>query len=147
MIYLKEITKENWRQAIFVTTDKEGKCPLEEQWVTSTAFSIAQSVFEPQWQSRLIMEDEKIIGFVFYGLSENRALLCRYVIDVDFQGRGYGQKTLPVVIEHMRALYKCGDIYVTLEKENKRAVHMYEKFGFTATGEVDEGEDVYVLRG
>ena len=148
MIRLEKITRENWRKAVFITTDPEHKCPLDETWVTSTAFSIVQSTFEPEWESRLIMEDETIIGFVFYGKwDENRYLLCRYVIDVDFQGQGYGQKALPIVIEHMRQQYGCRDIYLTLEKENERAIHIYEKFGFSATGVADEGEDVYVLRG
>lgn len=148
MIRLEEITRENWRKAVFVTTDPQCKCPIEEQWVMSSAFSIVQSAFEKEWQSRLIIDDKKVIGFVFYGLSEqNRPLLCRYAIDAPLQGQGYGQKALPVVIEHIRKVYKCNDIYITLEKENERAVHIYKKFGFTATGEVDEGEDVYILRG
>ena len=48
MIHLEPITRENWRQAAFVTTDPKRECPLDEKWVTSTAFSIVQSVYEPE---------------------------------------------------------------------------------------------------
>lgn len=147
MIHLEKITRENWREATFVTTDPGRKCPLDEEWVTGTAFSIVQSVFEPEWESRLIMDDDTIIGFVFYGLWEekNAPLLCRYTIDIDYQGKGYGQAALPVVIEEIKKQYDCPGIYLTLESENRRAVHIYEKFGFCPTGEKDEDEDIYYL--
>ena len=47
-------------------------------------------------------------------------------------------------MEQIRAQYHNQQIYVTLEKKNARAVHLYEKFGFRDTGETDEGENVYV---
>ena len=146
MIYLKKIDRTNWREATFVTTDPERKCPLDEQWVTSTAFSIVQSVYEPEWESRLIYDDDKIIGFVFYGMwpDKNAPLLCRYTIDVEQQGKGYGQQALPIVIGEMIHQYNCEHIYLTLEESNTRALHIYRKFGFIPTGEMDEGESVYI---
>ena len=48
------------------------------------------------------------------------------------------------IVEQIRAQYHNQQIYVTLEKKNARAVHLYEKFGFRDTGETDEGENVYV---
>ena len=65
MIHLEKIDRSNWREATFVSTDPQHKCPLDEEWVTSTAFSIVQAVFEPEWDCRLILDDETIIGFVF----------------------------------------------------------------------------------
>ena len=146
MIHLRKIDRSNWREATFVTTDPQHKCPLDEQWVTSTAFSIVQSVYEPEWESRLIYDDEKIIGFVLYGLwpEKNAPLLCRYTIDIEQQGKGYGQQALPIVINEMIAQYHCEHIYLTLEESNARAVHIYRKFGFIPTGEIDEGESVYI---
>lgn len=146
MIHLRKIDRSNWREATFVTTDPQRKCPLDEEWLTSTAFSIVQSVYEPEWESRLIYDDKTIIGFAFYGLwAEKQApLLCRYAIDVAHQGKGYGQRALPVVIREMAAQYRTDCIYLTLEENNARAVHIYRKFGFVPTGEMDEGESVYV---
>lgn len=147
MIHLEKIDRSNWREATFVSTDPQHKCPLDEEWVTSTAFSIVQAVFEPEWDCRLILDDDTIIGFVFYGWWEekNAPLLCRYTIDYDHQGKGYGQAALPVILRELQQQYDCSGIYLTLEKENHRAVHIYEKFGFRATGEQDEGEDIYYL--
>ena len=44
----------------------------------------------------------------------------------------------------MMKQYQTNKIYLTLEKANERAVHLYTKFGFVPTGEKDEGEDVDV---
>ena len=146
MIHLEPITRENWRQAAFVTTDPKRECPLDEKWVTSTAFSIVQSVYEPEWESRLILNDETVIGFVFYGWWEKKQapLFCRYTIDIDFQGKGDGKAALPVILREMTRQYGTCRVYLTLEKENERAVHLYTAFGFVPTGETDEGEEIYV---
>lgn len=146
MIHLERISRENWREATFITTDPEHKCPLDEEWVTSTAFSIVQSVFEPEWEARVIMDDEKLIGFAFYGYWDKKdaPLFCRYTIDIGKQNKGYGQAALPIIIEEIKKQYQCDKIYLTLEDENQRAVHIYQKFGFRPTGEYDEGEAIYV---
>ena len=147
MLRLETITRKNWRKAVFLTTDPARACPLDEQWVTSTAFSMVQAAYEPEWECRLILDGEEPVGFVFFGIwsKKNSPLLCRYMIDVAKQGRGYGQAALPMVVAEMRRRYGPGPIYLTLEKENRRAAHIYEKYGFVATGEADEGEEIYRL--
>ena len=44
----------------------------------------------------------------------------------------------------MTRQYGTCRVYLTLEKENERAVHLYTAFGFVPTGETDEGEEIYV---
>lgn len=146
MIHLEKINRENWRQATFVTTDPNRNCPLDEEWVTSAAFSIVQSVYEPEWKSRLIMDDDIIVGFAFYGWWEKKKapLFCRYMIDVAHQGKGYGQRALPVIVDEMMQGYQTDKILLTLESKNERAVHLYTKFGFVPTGETEDGEEIYV---
>lgn len=145
MLRLEPVTAENWRDAVFITTDPDHRNPLDEEWVTSTAFSMLQVVYEENWDCRVVYGGEAAVGFVFYGLwKENRPLLCRYTIDVDFQGKGYGQKALPLIVEQISRQYGSRKVYVTLEKANERAVHLYEKFGFRNTGETDEGESVFL---
>ena len=148
MIHLEKINRENWRQATFVTTDPQRNCPLDEEWVTSVAFSIVQSVYEPEWKSRLIMDDDTIVGFAFYGWwdKKNAPLFCRYMIDVDYQGKGYGKRALPIIVDEMMKEYRTDRILLTLESNNERAVHLYTKFGFIPTGEIEEGEEIYMYK-
>ena len=144
MIHLEPITRENWQQAAFVTTDPKRECPLDEKWVTSTAFSIVQSVYEPERESRLILDDETVIGFVFYGWWERKqAPPSAATPSTSTQGKGCGKAALPVILREMTRQYGTRRVYLTLEKENERAVHLYPAFGFVPTGETDEGEDIY----
>ncbi len=143
------VTKDNWRDAISLTTDPERQNPLDQQWVTSNAFSLLQSLYDPDWDCRLILADGRAVGFVFYGYWEekDRYLLCRFMIDEREQGKGYGKAALPLIVEQMRRQYGCKDVYLTLEDENARAVHLYTAFGFERTEEMDYNERVYIFRG
>lgn len=145
---LAPIGPDNWKQAALLTTDEARLNPLDQRWVTSNAFSLLQSAYDPAWTCRLILSDGKAVGFAFFGLWEERGnvpLLCRYMIDVDCQGRGLGAQALPLVLGEMYTLYGPREIYLTVEPENVRAVRLYERFGFCPTGEFDCTEAVYVL--
>ncbi len=148
-ITLEPVTKENWRQAVSLTTDLERKNPLDQQWIASNAFSMLQAIYDPDWDCRLICHGDQAVGFVFYGYwrEKDRYLLCRYMIDERHQGKGYGKAALPQIVEHMKNQYGCRDLFLTLEEENARAVHLYTAFGFERTEELDGSEHVYVLRG
>ncbi len=145
---LEPITLDNWRQAVFLTTDPKRENPLDQEWLCSNAFSMLQAIYEPDCQCRLIRADGKAVGFVMFEAWEEKGgepLLCRYMIDVDCQGRGYGAQALPLVLEEMYRVYGRRAIYLTVEQANEKAVRMYEKFGFRFTGEMDCDEAVYLL--
>ncbi len=145
---LAPIGPDNWKQAALLTTDPERRNPLDQQWVVSNAFSLLQAAYDPAWTCRLICADGRPVGFAFFGLWEERGnvpLLCRYMIDVDRQGRGLGAQALPLVVEEMYALYGPREIYLTVEPGNTRAVRLYEGYGFRPTGEFDCTEAVYRL--
>ena len=146
---LVPVTESNWRKATFLTTDPDRRMTLEEQWIASNAFSLLQCCYEPDWDCRLMMDGEKAVGFVFYGYWEERDhhLLCRYMVDVKEQGKGYGTLFLPMVVDQIRNQYDCRDVYVSVSDENQRAVKLYQKAGFVPTDEMDEEERVFVLKG
>ena len=39
---LVEITKANWKKAVFLTTDSERRMPLDEGWILSNAFPFSR---------------------------------------------------------------------------------------------------------
>ena len=146
---LVPVTAENWRSAVFLTTDPERNIPLDEKWLTSNAFSLLQCRYDPDWDCRLMMDAEKAVGFVFFGYwrEEDRYLLCRYMIDVEYQNKGYGKAFLPMAIQLIHDQYGCRDVYTSVHDDNHHAVHLYTKFGFMPTEEMDAEERVYVLHG
>ena len=143
------VTGDNWRDAVFLTTDPERKIPLDEKWITSNAYSMLQCIYDEDWDCRILMDGETAVGFAFYGFlpQEQRGYLCRYMFDVKYQNMGYGTAFLPLVVELIRRQYGCRDVYTSVHDENPHAKHLYERFGFERTEEMDAEERVYVLRG
>lgn len=146
---LEKVTAENWRDAVFLTTDPDRRIPLDEKWIANNAFSLLQCCYDKDWDCRILMDGDKAVGFVFYGYDrdEEHYLLCRYMIDVKYQGKGYGKAFLPLVVEQIRNQYGCRDVYTSVHDENPHALHLYMAFGFERTEEMDAEERVYVLRG
>ena len=145
---LVPVTADNWKTALFLTTDPERKIPLDEQWIANNAFSLVQCQYDPDWDCRLMMDGEQAIGFVFFGYwrEEDRYMLCRYMIDVKHQGKGYGTAFLPLAVELIRSQYGCRDVYTSVHDDNTHAVHLYRKFGFVPTAQMDADERVYLLK-
>lgn len=146
---LVPVTADNWRTAAFLTTDPDRKIPLDEQWIANNAFSLLQCVYDKDWDCRLLMDGETAVGFVFYGYDRDTGhyLLCRYMIDVNFQNQGYGKAFLPMVVGLIRKQYACLDVYTSVHDDNAHALHLYVAYGFERTEEMDADERVYVLRG
>ena len=146
---LEKITPENWRKAVFLTTDPERRMPLDEKWITSNAYSMLQCIYDEEWDCRLLMDGDTAVGFVFYGHwpEEEQYMLCRYMIDVKYQNQGYGKAFLPLVVKQIRDQFHCQDVYTSVHDENPHAKYLYESFGFLRTEEMDAEEHVYVLRG
>lgn len=145
---LEKVTSENWRKAVFLTTDPERKMPLDEKWITSNAYSLLQCIYDKEWDCRLLMDGETAVGFVFYGhWPEEQYMLCRDMIDVKHQKKGYGKAFLPMVVEQIRSQFGCKDVYTSVDDENLHALHLYTSFGFERTDKMDGEERVYVLRG
>ena len=142
------VTKDNWRTATFLTTDPERKAPLDEEWITNNAFSLLQCQFDPNWDCRILADGDTAVGFVFYGYDTDTThhLLCRYMIDVEHQGKGYGKAFLPMVVDLICDQFGCRDLYTSVHDDNARALHLYTTFGFERTDEMDADERFYILR-
>ncbi|GHV11279.1 spermidine acetyltransferase [Clostridia bacterium] len=135
---LIDIKRENWLEVIFLTTNSNNSHTLTEEFVASNAISIVQSVYEESWTIKAIENDGALIGFAMYGFCAEHGVyeLCRIMIAYQYQGNGYGQKAMKLIIEEMIKQFYCDKIYLSTDSENVRGKHLYEKFGFAATGEL-----------
>ena len=146
---LVPVTADNWREAVFLTTDPERRIPLDEKWIANNAFSMLQCCYDKDWDCRILRDGDTAVGFVFIGYDrdEDRYLMCRYMIDVAHQHKGYGKAFLPRVIDLIRSQYGCRDVYTSVHDDNAHAIHLYTGLGFERTEEMDADERVYILRG
>lgn len=147
-IYLKEIDESNWEKCIFLTTNKEGKHFICEEFVASNALSLAQSKSEKGWITKAIYVEDTMVGFTMYGYcyKENFYELCRLMIDHKYQGKGYGRAAILKIIEEMKKLKDCHEICLSFDPENQIGKKLYESIGFKDTGKIIDGELLYSLK-
>jgi len=141
-IYLKDIDENNLVKCTLLTTNKDGKHYVFEEFVASNAFSIAQSKVQKGWIVKAIYDDDLMIGFTMYGYCYEYSFyeICRFMVDYKYQGKGYGKLALGKIIEEMKKLENCKDIYISFDPKNNIARKLYESFGFKDTGKVLEDE-------
>lgn len=144
---LVTITKENWLDVLFLTTNKNGMPTLCEEYVASNALSMVQAQFEDGWIVKAIENDEKIVGFTMYGFCEkqNYYELCRLMIDTKHQKRGFGTRALKLVLDEMRRIPGCKEVYLSTDPDNIVGKHLYEKVGFISENRKIDNEDLYKL--
>lgn len=131
---IREVTAENWLSTALLSVEEDQK-----EFIESNSFSLAQSMFEPEWHSISLYDEETIVGYAMYGgnILHEGIWLDRFMIDKHYQGKGYAKRFLPLVIEHIKSIYQCDTLYLSVSPENKAAQALYEKFGFYLNGEID----------
>ncbi|MCM3171891.1 MULTISPECIES: GNAT family N-acetyltransferase [unclassified Paenibacillus] len=122
----------------------------QQDYIETPAKCLQDAKDCPFYQPVGLYVDGVLVGFAMYGLFPNesedgRVWLDRYLIDMQYQGRGLGKILLQSLIDHMVCLYSCTKIYLSLYENNKAAMKLYTQFGFRLNGEKDiNGEHVMV---
>ncbi|WP_289140274.1 GNAT family N-acetyltransferase [uncultured Brevibacillus sp.] len=151
-IRLCHVTETNFWDVVNLKSDpeQEQRIQIFERWVGSNAFFLgACQVYG--FTPRTIFDDEILIGFTSFGYrKENeRYELISMMIGHQFQGKGYGVPIVTAIVKEMADTYNCKEIFLTVIHDNQKAIRVYEKVGFTPTGEIEQGhhpEFVYCLK-
>ena len=138
-IKLKEITKDNWIDCIYLSLH-----PSQVGNLASNVATIAESKFEPNNQLRAIYREDRVIGMLAYSMEDEPPTpdiywIFRFMIDKDFQNRGYGTKALNLAIEEISSL-GAKKIYTSYKPKNEIAAKLYRKVGFSGIGKKDDGD-------
>lgn len=144
MIHFEKITEDNFKAIV------EMKRPDGERFVASNAYSLAQA-----WLYResgdvypfAIYSEGEPVGFMMLDedLEERCLVIWRVLIAEESLGRGYGTEALRQIIQLARESGKYDFMILDCHPENRRAWHVYEKVGFCATGEEENGECIMRL--
>lgn len=107
-----------------------------------------------------IFADDTPVGFLMIGygvddeweappqIARGNYNFWRFMIDQQYQHRGYGREAFRLALEFIRTL-PCGPAeycYLSYEPENEVAKKLYASFGFQETGEMDEDEIIAALK-
>jgi diamine N-acetyltransferase len=119
----------------------------DQPFVAPNVYSIAQAGVEPGWVTKAIHSDGTMVGFAMYTIDEklSELYLCRFMIDKNHQGKGYGLAALELLKEIALAEPGVTRMRLSTSPDNHNGIRMYERFGFVDTGEIEDGEEVFVL--
>jgi diamine N-acetyltransferase len=138
-VTLREITPQNFRQCIDLKV-ADG----QEEFVAANVISIAQTKIYPTFNPLAVYHEDEMVGFVMYGYDpdEEKFYLGRLMIEAQHQGKGYGKAATLAVIERMKQIEDCREIYLSFVPENTSAEKLYSSVGFERTGEISEHNEV-----
>lgn len=153
IVTLREITKGTVRVVSLLDVG-----PGQDNLVAPNAFSIAQAHFAPEAWFRAIYADEEPVGFAMledWSLVKDRepelyegapyVALWRFMIDHRFQKFGFGAQAIKLLIAHARTRPGAKNMLLSFVPKENNPEGFYSRFGFTRTGEEDEGELIMKL--
>ena len=151
VVTLREITRENWREAIQLSVK-----PEQQRFVADYApivlLALAKAYVRPLglvWMPYAIYAGHEMIGFLELALDRNTSdqyWLYHFFIDQRFQRQGFGKKALAAFVEDVERSYpQCKSINLTVQADNIPAQRLYTGAGFVRTKEETYGEPVYRL--
>jgi diamine N-acetyltransferase len=127
-IYLKPITRENWEEC----AELKG-ADGQEEFLPSNLRSIALAQFYPNAVALAIYDgDDRMVDFTLYGLEEatQRWKIFRLMIAAEHQRRGHGRAAMLQVIQRLRTLPTCHEVFISYHTANHAARCLYRSLGF-----------------
>jgi diamine N-acetyltransferase len=151
LITLREITRENWREALQLAVH-----PDQQRFVADYApivlVALAKAYVSPLglvWLPYAIYAGHEMIGLLELAIepdSTDQYWIYHFFIDQRYQGQGYGKQALAALIEHIERNYpECRSISLTVQPENLPAQRLYTAAGFIRTNEEAFGEPLFRL--
>lgn len=114
--------------------------PDQMDFVASNAESLDEAETDADAQPRVVMEGDRIVGFLMYEADDDEARIYRFMIDRAHQGRGYGKAALREVLDEITGLGHISHVSICYEPGNEAARHLYRAAGFVEEGLDEDGE-------
>ena len=133
MINLREITSKNLKSIIDLNVKEDQK-----DYVALNSVSIAQGHYSKSAWFKGIFYDDRPVGFVMLDLieEENKCFLWRFMIDREYQGKGFGKIALTQVIDFVKSLNLYTYIATSYVPAENSAGGFYKNFGFIESEEI-----------
>lgn len=144
LIKLEKITSENIDEVLALKVDESQKT-----FVSSNGDSLAQAyVYSKTAFPFAVYENSIIVGFIMMGYYEVKSYytLWKFMIDKQYQHKGYGRKALELGIKYMQDHFDVSEIYTGVVPGNAVAKKLYKSVGFKETGLIELGMEEMCLK-
>lgn len=150
-VSLRKVTQENWRATLQLEVQPDQQQFIAE-YTPVAAIALAKAYIRPGgavWEPYAIYAGSTVVGFVELAYtpgSHDDYWVFHFFIDQRFQGQGYGKAALAQLIKLVQERHPdCQALQLVVHPENRRALQLYLRAGFRATGGMRWGEPVYQL--
>ncbi len=134
-VYIKIIPREKWDIIKNLSVHEEQSHFIENS--AQCLNDAKNDAYNMKWNFYGIYTNNILIGFAMHG--KNRLLflpqvwLDRFMIDKKYQGKGYGKKSIELIVQKLYDEYNCKKIYLSVHENNVNAIELYKKLGFKKT--------------
>ncbi|MGC9780872.1 MAG: GNAT family N-acetyltransferase [Candidatus Heimdallarchaeota archaeon] len=128
-VVLRDIIRENFEELVSLHVDQE-----QEQFVASNLYTIAQMQFKEEKIAKGVYVDNKAVGLIAYALEDYD--IWRLMIDIRYQGRGYGKRAMELVLDILRKDGRLKTARTSIVVENVVMRNLIESKGFKENGKV-----------
>jgi len=143
-VILCPVTVENWKDVVALDVEE-----TQKDLIGPNVRSLAEAYVRPSCVTFAIKnESEILVGFMMY-LTEDfdgKRHIHRFMIDKNWQGKGYGKLALASTVKYLWYTEKYqDDIMIMFLTYNTFAEEFYRRFGFEDTGKIVIDEKLYKL--
>ena len=157
-VRLKKVTAENFYDLMKLSVDS-----VQSGFVAPNDYSLSEAyavLSEGRYvQAFGIYDGDVPVGFAMIGHNSfknfdcpdsyrNSYYLWRFMIDYRYQGRGFGKDGVKLILDYIQSFPDGKEEFcaVSYEPANHAAKGLYASFGFKPNGEMDDDEEIAVLR-
>ena len=142
-ITLRDIDKTNWLTCIKLRPGEE-----QRHFIASNLFSLAEAKVYPECVPMGIYYGDSMVGFVMFAPDSDAPgsyWIIRFMVDRDYQGKGYGTAAMREVIRRLESQLGIKQLLLSVVPENTAAGEFYTRLGFEKTDRMVEDERVMRL--
>ena len=145
-VIINEVTKDNINDILKLRINEE-----QQSFIETPQQCLDEAKECSNFQPVGLYWEKHLVGFAMYGFFpeegiNGRVWLDRFLIDSKHQGLGLGSIMLSALIQRLAQEYSCNEIYLSIIADNQAAIHLYQKFGFKFTGEVDSNNEKILVK-
>jgi len=156
MIEFKQITFDNYKECISLNPGEQGSKYVAPNLNSLAISSVAKETNVCIPMRYAIYNDDVMVGFIMMSFlgkdqdndeEENTYDIWRFMVDEQYQGKGYGRQALVKAINLIKTFPHgvANKLVLSYVPGNEGGSHLYESVGFVATGEISDGEVVMEL--
>jgi diamine N-acetyltransferase len=137
-VVLRAVDGDTWRGVADLEVTS-----AQRAFVREGSFYLALCCFGTAgWRPLAVLVEERVIGFLMWAVDpeDGSCWLGGVVVDLAWQGRGYGTRAVRAAIDHLADSGAHRHFALSYHPDNTVARRLYANLGFVETGEMADDE-------